>query len=289
MPFVRRMLMLCCCALCCLSSCARATTEAAPPAPGSALFINVGRADAALFFLANGAYLVDTGSSDSYDALARALETYHVTRLRAVFVTHTDKDHVGGLKKLLKSDVTVEQVYAPAFFCDTTEEKHPARKQAEKRSVPFAWLSAGDVVQAGEGTSFTVLGPLRRDEYDEDNNSLVLLLKTPEGDMLLAADMKQSAEIDLLAANAVPQAAVLKVGRHGKDDASSYAFLNAVRPQLAIISTNTVEDGKTASWKVLALLERVGALTALTQDASCGVLVTLSGGTASAQAADYTP
>lgn len=289
MPFIRRILALVCCALMSLPAPARAADEALTPAPGSALFVNVGKADAALFFLQDGVYLVDTGSAASYDALARAMEAHGVDRLRAVFVTHTDKDHVGGLKKLLKSDVAVEQVYAPAFFCDTTLEKHPARKQAEKHDVPFAWLSAGDTVAAGDATAFTVLGPLRRDGYDEDNNSLVLLLATPDGDMLLAADMTQVEELDLLAANAVPRAAVLKVGHHGKDDASSYAFLDAVRPQLAIISTSRLDDPRTPNIKVLMALQRVGALTALTQDASCGVLVTLSGGVASAQAVDYLP
>ena len=36
--------------------------------------------------------------------LERVLEAYGVTRLNGVVITHTDKDHVGGLKKLLNSD-----------------------------------------------------------------------------------------------------------------------------------------------------------------------------------------
>lgn len=38
-----------------------------------ALFINVGKADAALLVLGEKRYLVDTGSKDSYDQLERAL------------------------------------------------------------------------------------------------------------------------------------------------------------------------------------------------------------------------
>lgn len=77
-----------------------------------ALFINVGKADAALLVLGEKRYLVDTGSKDSYDQLERALTACGVECLDGVIITHTDKDHVGGLKKLLKSDIAVNAVYA---------------------------------------------------------------------------------------------------------------------------------------------------------------------------------
>ena len=67
----------------------------------SALFINVGKADAALLFLGDQRFLIDTGTKDSYDALEQALSLYGVKKLDGVLITHTDKDHVGGLKKLL--------------------------------------------------------------------------------------------------------------------------------------------------------------------------------------------
>ena len=85
-------------------ACARAQEQV------QALFINVGKADAALFFLDDQRFLVDTGTKDSYDQLERVLEAYGVTRLNGVVITHTDKDHVGGLKKLLKSEIAVDRV-----------------------------------------------------------------------------------------------------------------------------------------------------------------------------------
>ena len=67
-----------------------------------AMFLNVGKADAALFTVAGKHYLVDTGTADAVDAILRALTYYGVTHLDGVLITHMDKDHVGGLKKLLK-------------------------------------------------------------------------------------------------------------------------------------------------------------------------------------------
>ncbi|MEG1472239.1 MAG: MBL fold metallo-hydrolase, partial [Clostridia bacterium] len=54
----------------------------------SVLFINVGKADAALLFLGEQRFLVDTGTKDSYDELERALKLYQVERLDGVLITH---------------------------------------------------------------------------------------------------------------------------------------------------------------------------------------------------------
>jgi len=81
-------------------------------------------------------------------------------------------------------------------------------------------------------------------------------------------------------AGAIPQAAVLKVGHHGKNSASSLAFLATVRPQWAVISTSTEEDRHSPSPKVIGRLWRVHANVAVTQDAGLGVLVTLREGVA---------
>ena len=75
-------------------------------------FLNVGKADAILLRLNGQDYLVDTGSKESYDQMEDALRMLGVDRLAGVIITHTDKDHVGGLKKLLKSEIDVERVYA---------------------------------------------------------------------------------------------------------------------------------------------------------------------------------
>lgn len=90
-----------------------------------AYFLNVGKADAILLRLDGQDYLVDTGSKDSYDQLEDALQMLGVERLSGVLITHTDKDHAGGLKKLLKSDITVERVYAGKLHSEKSSEDHP--------------------------------------------------------------------------------------------------------------------------------------------------------------------
>lgn len=252
----------------------------------AALFINVGKADAALLFLGDGRYLVDTGKSGGYEQLALALSVYGVDHLDGVLITHTDKDHVGGLKKLLKNGVTVDMIYAGTLHSEESTEEHPAYKAAEKYDVPLTWLNAGDELDWGEGFTARVLGPLTLDPTNENNNSLVVDLVTPQGNMLLTGDMELEEEGELLEAGLIPQAAVLKVGHHGDGDATSRELVQAVKPQWSIISTSTADEPDTPDGDVLATLWAAKSGVAVTQDAGLGILVKLSGGTATAEQVD---
>ncbi len=251
-----------------------------------ALFINVRKADAILLMLGEEHYLVDAGHKDSYEALEKALASYGVEHLNGVFITHTDKDHVGGLNKLLKSDIKVDQLYASTLHSEGDTKEHPVYEAARKRNVPLRWLRAGDVIEAGECT-LHILGPLDRDNRDEDNNSLVIDVRTPEGNILLTGDMKKEEEASLMQAGVIPQATVLKVAHHGEDDSTSSAFLRMVKPQWSVISTNTEDEPETAADLVLARLWDVKSGVATTQSASLGILVTLEGGAAKTEQIDY--
>lgn len=261
---------------CCTGCQARAEDEI------QALFINVGKADAILLRLDGGDYLIDTGTKDSFEQMERALSAYGVTELEGVIVSHQDKDHVGGLKKLLKSDIIVRRVYAGALYAEEYEGDHPAMEAAEKRNAPFSWLAAGDTIPAGKST-LTVLGPLRRDPDEENNNSLAIHVQTPQGDLLLTGDMELEEETELLEAGLVPQAEVLKVAHHGGEDSTSQLFVRTVRPQWAVISTSSAERPSTPDGKVMARLWEIKAGVAVTQQAEVGVLITLRGGEATAE------
>jgi len=277
------------CAAMAAGFCARAETATdgdARQTTVQAMFFNVGKADCALLALGDARYLVDTGSKDSADAMLRALAYYGVEKLDGVIITHTDKDHVGGLKALLKSDITVEKLYAPTFSV-LEDDEHPVVKQAEKRGIPLQRLNAGDAIPVSDTVRFAVLGPLSLDPAEENNNSLVLRLETHEGDMLLAGDMLEQEESELLAAGVIGSAAVLKVGHHGARDASSELFLYTVRPQVAVISTDPEEDDDTPAPQVIRRLWNIGADVLITHQASCCVLVTLDGGNAVGRLVDY--
>ena len=242
--------------------------------------LNVGKADCMLLFVRDKTYLIDTGWERTYGTLQEALRQYNVQKLDGVFLTHCHKDHEGGLMRLAKSDMPVDAWYASAIYYDVKDGQHPLVLAAAERNESVTWLSAGDEIRISDNAFIRAIGPVTQDTENENNNSLVLYVETPDGTMLLAADMKQEEENTLLEAGLVPSANVLKVGHHGDSGASSDWFVRTVKPELAVISTSTKEEYDTPAASVLKRFGLYGTTTVVTQDFTYGIYVTLHEGRA---------
>lgn len=245
--------------------------------------LNVGKADSMILRSGENIYLIDTGRGRTMDVTESALKEEGITHLDAVIITHMDSDHVGGLKKLLKSDVTLDHIYVPAYYLQEEKDKeNPAIKAAEKQGRETEILEAGQTLPLGDG-KITVLGPISPATDKEDNNSLVLLAEAAGGSILLGGDMEFPEEATLLRAGVIPRADVLKVPNHGDGDATSEEFLRAVQPKIAVISTSTEEKETTPDPRIMELLEQMNVETYQTQDSRTGVLVTLRDGEAAVE------
>ena len=244
----------------------------------SLLAINVRKADALLLRSGNSAYLIDTGSKKSADALLDALRKEGITRLDGVILTHTHADHTGGLKALLASEIEVENIYASKYYVLKKEDgKHPVDKAIKNTDREVIWLAAGDTLPL-DGGKLSVIGPTEKNEELENNNSLVLLAEGGGGSMLLTGDMEFPEENVLLAAGLIPKADVLKIANHGESDATSGALVAAVQPKLAVISTNSDDEPDTPSPRVLMTLKSCNVPVLNTEDSQEGILVTLRNG-----------
>ena len=95
----------------------------------------------------------------------------------------------------------------------------------------------GTVWPLGSAT-VTMLGPVT--QYSETNNtSLVLRIDYGNTSFLLTGDMENTAETDLVNSGANLKADVLQVGHHGSSTSTGYLFLNAVLPEMGVISCGT--------------------------------------------------
>jgi len=257
-----------------LSSCAAAETKITA--------VSVGKGDAILVETGDYTCLVDAGRPEAMGKILRAFRELGVRRLDAVFLTHVDADHAGGMAWLAKSGIEVGAWYASDFYFEYKEKNHPL----VKAGVDVTWLHAGDAIPAGEGATLTVLAPINESLDEENDNSLVLMLETPDGRALLAGDMELPEEADLLASGADVSCAILKVANHGDGDATGAEFVAAAAPQVALISTDACEKPDTPDPDVVARLQNAGCLVYITQDASA-VVATLDGGKASAELVEW--
>ncbi len=240
--------------------------------------VNVGKGDA-VFVGADGCVaLIDTGYSWVRGRIMTAMDYLGIKELDAVFLTHTDKDHIGGLEWLADSDIPVGHWYASEYYLDVKESKHPMNKAALSRGQQTEWLSEGDTVSLGSAV-LRILGPVVPADDKDDNNSLVIRLESSDGTILLAGDMESPEEETILDLGVPLKSDILKVANHGDGDTTGKAFTDAVKPKLSVISTSSTEKPGTPAAVVIRRLTQAGSKIAVTQDSGLGIYVSLQDGT----------
>lgn len=218
------------------SSAATNTVEAVPtPADGSLFevhYLDVGQGDSALVICDGHAMLIDGGTHEYSSRIVAYLKKLGIQHLDYIIASHAHNDHSGGLSGALNV-CTVGQVYSSVTEHDS-DAFNDLVKYTEKQHKTVEKLTAGDNFTLGSST-VNVLSPSHY--YDDHNNdSLVLKITYGNTSFLFTGDANHDAERDILDTQEDVSAAVLKVGHHGSDNASSYAFLREVMPAYAVIS-----------------------------------------------------
>jgi len=203
-------------------------------------FLDVGQGDAIFIQCPNGQQiLVDGGPSPSVllSQLGRRMPFWDHS-LDLVVLTHPEVDHVGGL-------VDVLERYDVGLVLDLGQECSSATCEAwrtliEDRAVPYRKAEAGMQITLCDDLLLDVLHPpaelITNTSSDSNNNSVVLRLEYGHFSMLLTGDVQWEAEEVLLASGQPVESLVLKVPHHGADTSLTLPFLEAVNPELAIIS-----------------------------------------------------
>ncbi len=231
------------------------------------LFINAGRADSILVEADGRHYLIDTGEATSVPKITAALEYMGVQKLEAVFLTHSNNDHISGLP-MLSELWEIGACYTAAVG----KEMSKIEMSIAQTPLTQTLLDPGQVIEISEGLYFEVLGPIRYNPIDDNDNSLVLRMRVNGKTVLFAADMQYDEEKTLMKAGFDLRCDVLKVANHGNKDATSTNFMSETSPDYAIISTDRDVDENTAHKSIRQGLENIGAEVLITDEYDLGIL-----------------
>jgi len=199
-----------------------------PPVPASGelwfTLLDVGQGLSAVLRTQSHTLVYDTGArmSARFDAgravLVPFLRQAGVARVDTLIVSHGDNDHIGGSASLLAA-MPVARVLS------SVPERLPA---AERCASGQTW--------EWDGVRFTLLHPEADSLLQGNNRCCVLQVESRYGRVLLTGDIAAKAERELVWRAATQlRADILVVPHHGSKSSSTEAFLDTVRPRVALL------------------------------------------------------
>lgn len=229
--------------------------------------MDVGQGDGIVIRNSNGnVYISDCGSSSVSKIgkyrLIPYLKYKGYSRIKGIFISHLDQDHIGGISELLdmapEERIRIEYLLLPQSVLMIEEDRELLEKLqllAEKNKTKVMYLAQGDKIQDGH-MEFLCLYPGGRkvdtlnyesekkeklSSNERNNQSLVLLMKYHEFDMLLTGDVENEGEREILeyidqTGLCMTGVDVLKVAHHGSSGSSGEEFLEIFHPKLSLIS-----------------------------------------------------
>ncbi|KQX33454.1 DNA internalization-related competence protein ComEC/Rec2 [Variovorax sp. Root434] len=240
--------------------------QAPRPAAGEfeLLAADVGQGNAVLVRTATHSLLYDAGprysleSDAGHRVLVPLLRAYG-ERLDTLVLSHRDLDHTGGAPAVLA-------MQSQAALLSSIEATHPlqAMRAARRCEAGQAW--------SWDGVRFEVLHPFDTDYrgFTKPNAvSCVLRIDSGRAVALLAGDIERLQETALVTRTPeLLRADVLLAPHHGSKTSSSPAFLDAVKPRIAIVQAGYRNRfGHPAQEVAARYLERGGQLV---ENTRCG-------------------
>ncbi len=214
------------------------------------------QADAHLIRTAHKTILIDAGYPGG--PLVPLLKRHGVSHVDLVLISHPHKDHYGGLRALLQSDVSVGRIVMndpPKARCDQEipwgcdwKDLRALETEIREKKIPLGPSRAGDrLVEDGESSLVTLVAHdgVSPPVGDCDINDLSLVVRLTVGPhrALFTGDLNEKLGGYLAAHEPDLQAGILKVPHHGTEGVAPNAFFARVAPELALV------PGPRALWR----------------------------------------
>lgn len=182
----------------------------------SLIFLDVGQGDATVYIDKDCVVVVDAFSNvESY------LRSHGHDYIDYLFLTHSDLDHIKEANTLIKNMKVHHVITSPYQNIEGIETK--TIYQFPKTYV------------CGELT-IDILGPTYS-MFDDNDDSLILLLEFNETKILFTGDASKAREKQILSSIHV-DIDVLKIGHHGSNTSTAPELLYTIKPKFGIISAS---------------------------------------------------
>ncbi len=208
--------------------------------------LDVGQGDGIIIELpGNINYLIDGGSLDNKNigeyVLKPVIKSKGIKKIDSWFITHSDEDHINGLIEFLENyknfNIEIENI----IFSNILLQDNDINKVIEianLENIKIYFLNRGDKIIKNK-VEIECIYPNDNTEFDDEdknNSSMVLTLKYHDFDIFFAADIDENAEQKILENNILKKYDILKVAHHGSKNSTGIDFINAINPEISIVS-----------------------------------------------------
>lgn len=239
-------------------------------------FLDVGKGDCILLQKDDYNVLIDAGYDYTSEDVIAYLKQNNAEHLDCFFITHYDKDHVGGAGAVLEN-VDVETLYLPGYNVSNKYHEYLTSLASQyslnvKNVTKDLSFMLGDMDFTIHESDVPYVSEQGKEGNDNDA-SLVITVHWEEDSYLFSGDLEKEG-IEAFLADGHGTYDVVKMPHHGVKEGNTDEFIDSVQPKIAII-TDSEEDE--AHKKVLKWLEKAGA--DVYQTSECGNIVVTGTGT----------
>lgn len=223
-------------------------------------FLDVGQADAALIVCGEDTILIDGGERGDGDFVVDYIRSLGIDQLDMVIATHAHEDHIGGLPDVLEA-FPVEEIYlsdAPA----TTKIYEKLLDAIDEQGLTPECPEVGSSISFESGMALTVLAPGPDNaalSKDMNSSSLSVRLDIGACSAVFTGDATAKSEKQMLASGIPLDCDIYKVAHHGSRTSNSEDFIDALSPELAVVSVGEYSEYGLPDEEPLERLEAVGA------------------------------
>ena len=215
-------------------------------------FIDVGKGDCILIRSESHTVMIDTGYKETAETVFNFLDSAGISTIDEMILTHYDKDHIGGAKKLL-SEYSVKKLYIPDYEKDSKKFKKLI-KAIDKNDVAVECVSDTISFSADKADYSVMPSGVNFDIKDENDNDMSLIVSVVYSDdsFLFTGDIEE-AGINRLLKKIDRTYDIIKMPHHGRIESNSKELLNKVKPEYALI---TDDNENRADAGICSLLEK---------------------------------
>lgn len=234
-------------------------------------FLDVGQGDACIIVCEGEAIMIDGGPPEASDKVFAYIKDLGLSEIKYIFASHPHADHVGGLSAALNA-VPVGCIFSPVQAWDT---------RAFNSMVEYANMQGTPIVIPEDGDAFTIGSAIVTvllcwpDAWSENDLSIILRIDYYEHSFLFTGDAEYMVEYMLLDSGADLDVDVLKVAHHGSNTSCTQEFIDAVKPNVAVIS---VGEGNQYGHPSKSVLDRLSNADVLRTDLQGDIVISFDEG-----------